>query len=96
MEGREFVGGRHLIDGLSSELLFDVCITFLFLDGVAHDGSAGCWGGGRVEAEDGLGGMAAGVGGKGTASGVLEGLLESFTELFVIGKAMDGAVFGAK
>lgn len=60
-------------------------VAILFADGVAHDGSAGCGGSGRVEAEDGLGSMSADVWSEVTASAGFESGFEISSELFVVG-----------
>ena len=76
--------------------MFDVCIAFFFLDGVTHNGSAGSGSCSGVEGEDGLGSMAAGVGGKDSASGVSEGLFEGFVQFFVISEVVEGLIFRVK
>ena len=92
-ETGQLIGGGHLVNCLPSELLFDMCISVFLLNGVAHDGSAGGWGGRGIEGEDGLGSMTAGVRGKDSASGVCEGLFEGFVQFFVISEVMDWLVF---
>lgn len=81
----ELIGGEHAVRGITGEDVLDVCISVLHTDGMSHNGGAFCCGGRGVKAEDGLGGMTAGVGGKGSASGELAGLFEFPDELLLIG-----------
>ena len=81
----ELIGGKHTIGCVTCEDILDVCISVLHTDGMSHDGGAFCCGGRGVKAKDGLGGMTAGVGGKGSASGELAGLFEFPDELLLIG-----------
>ena len=57
-------------------------VGILHANGMSHSGGAGSGGNGRVEGEEGLGGMAAGIGDELTGSGLGEGVVVEFSELF--------------